>query len=117
MKSASRIGIIGNPGHAGAQGLPGRAASAEERLPSDYEKAMAALLEPKACPVCSSRMPPRTYITCRDCWWDIPTKERMALHAMLNRGQLSEPKVRKAVRLARDAREGRQALQAAQLTT
>ena len=50
------------------------------------------------CPACNRPIEPRTLFVCRRCWWDVPTKDRVSLHAMHNRNQDTSTKLAKIVR-------------------
>lgn len=55
-----------------------------------------------ACPICTKGIESGTVITCRRCWWLIPTKESIWLSRMHRAGQAMESKLAKVVRIVRE---------------
>jgi hypothetical protein len=62
------------------------------------------------CTCCCQRIDPPLIYFCRTCWDEVPTPERIGLYNMHHRGQRTDSKVEKIVRILRhkkaDARSG-----------
>lgn len=58
------------------------------------------------CTCCCQRIDPPLIYFCRSCWAEVPTKERVGLYNMHHRGQRTDSKVEKILRILRHRKVG-----------